>query len=433
MSHRLDRAQLLLQQSRPADAEREAMLAPAEDPDSPRGHAYLALSRIDQQKNAGALEAAERAVALSPADPFSHHILAVVLHRLDRGKAPLAAIEEAIRLDPENEAHFAVLAGIRLGLRDWKAALAAAERGLALNPEDVQCANLRSMALVRLGRKEEAMETVDFAVERAPENAWSHANQGWNFLHRNDPKRAQGHFREALRLEPDMECARQGMLEALKARNSVYRGMLAYFLWMGRQSAKLQWAFVIGTYLISRYIGGLTPDDRGLGWATWPVVIGFYLFIYLSWTAAPMFNLLLHFDRFGRLVLSRDERRATNWFGACVLLIAASCVWWAAGNELGVFGAIASAMLSVCVAVTFYRTGRKRVGFGVATAVLAAIALGGFVLLLRGDDASRRSARMRHTQLEPSCVSSHCGRSDLNSLFIARCNSPTSITTMPCG
>jgi tetratricopeptide (TPR) repeat protein len=386
MSHRLDRAQLLLQQSRPADAERETLLALAEDPESARGHAYLALSRIDQQKNTEALAAAQRAVSLSPDDAFSHHIHAVVLHRLDREKEAFTAIEEAIRLDPENESHFAVLASIHLAMRDWPAALAASERGLMIHPEDVQCANLRSMALVRLGRKEEAMQTVDFALERAPENAWSHANQGWNCLHQNDPRRAQDHFREALRLEPDLEYARQGMLEALKARNPVYRGMLAYFLWMGRLSTKLQWAFILGTMFGVRAVRTLAEERPELGVVLWPLVGLFYLFIYLSWTAGPMFNLLLRFDRFGRLVLSRDERKATNWFGACVLLMVGALTFWALGNPVGMFGAIVGAMLSVCVAITFNRTGKKRAGFAIATAVMAVIGLGGCALLLMGDE-----------------------------------------------
>lgn len=386
MSHRLDRAQLLLQQSRPADAERETLLALAEDPDSARGHAYLALSRIDQQKNTEALEAARRAVGLSPDDPFSHHILAVVLNRLEREKEARAAIEEAIRLDPDNEAHFAVLASVHLAMRDWNAALEAADQGLALNPEDVQCANLRSMALVRLGRKEEAMQTVDYALERAPESAWSHANQGWNCLHRNDPKRAQDHFREALRLEPDFEYARQGMLEALKARNPVYRGMLAYFLWMGSLSVKLQWVFVIGTMFGVRAVRTLAEQQPQLGVVLWPVVVLFYLFIYLSWTAGPMFNLLLRFDRFGRLVLSRDERHATNWFGACVALMLGSLAWWASGNPLGMYGAIVGAMLSVCVSITFNRAGKKRLGFALATLLMAVIGIGGIGMLMTGNE-----------------------------------------------
>jgi tetratricopeptide (TPR) repeat protein len=386
MSHRLERAQLLLQQSRPADAEREALLALAEDPESAQAHAYLALSRVDLRKNTEALAAAQRAIALAPDNAFSHHIHALVLHRLDREKDGLAAIAEAIRLDPENENHFALQASIHLTLRDWPAALASAERGLAIHPEDVECANLRSMALVRMGRKEEAMQTVDYALERAPENAWSHANQGWNCLHRNDPKRAQDHFREALRLEPDLEYARQGMLEALKARNPVYRGMLAYFLWMGSLSTQLQWVFVIGTMFGVRAVRNLAEQRPELGLVLWPLVGLFYLFIYLSWTAGPMFNLLLRFDRFGRLVLSRDERTATNWFGACVLLVLAALTFWALGNPAGMFGAIAAAMLSVCVSITFNRTGKKRVGFAIATALMALIAAAGCALLVSGNE-----------------------------------------------
>ena len=40
----------------------------------------------------------------------------------------------------------------------------------------------------------------------------------------------------------------------------------------------------------------------------WPLLILFYAFIYLSWTAMPMFNLLLRFNRFGRHILTKDQR-----------------------------------------------------------------------------------------------------------------------------
>jgi hypothetical protein len=230
------------------------------------------------------------------------------------------------------------------------------------------------------------MQTVDFALERAPEHAWSHANQGWNCLHRNDPKRAQDHFREALRLDPDFEYARQGMLEALKARNPVYRGMLAYFLWMGRLSTKLQWVFIIGTMFGVRAVRTAAEQNPQLGVVLWPLVVLFYVFIYLSWVAGPMFNLLLRFDRFGRLVLSRDERKATNWFGACVFLTVSGLAWWASGNLLGMFVAIVSAILSVCVAITFNRQEKKRGSFAIATVLMAAIGFGGVALMLSGND-----------------------------------------------
>ena len=108
----------------------------------------------------------------------------------------------------------------------------------------------------------------------------------------------------------------------------------------------------------------------------------FYAFIYLSWTAVPMFNLVLRLDRFGRYVLSADERRATNGFGVCFLFALAGLGAWALGYEIGLLTAIVGAGLSICVSVVFARQGRTRLGFGIATGVLALVGLGGLALLL---------------------------------------------------
>ena len=382
MSAHLARAQLLLAQSRPADAEREAMLALAAQPDDTAALALLALSRSEQRKGPEALAAAESAIGLAPDSAHLHYVHALTLHRLDRDADARRAVGEALRLDPEDSNNFSLLASIELALRNWPAALEAAEQALALDPEHVNAANLRAMALVRLGRKEEAMATVDFALHRAPENAFSHANQGWNCLHRNDPKKAQEHFREALPLEPDLEYARQGMLEALKARNPVYRGMLAYFLWIGRLSGKLQWAFIIGIWFGGRAVRSLATAQPQLGWVLWPLLILFYVFIYLSWTAMPMFNLLLRFDRFGRHVLSRDQRIASNWFGLALAGALGSAGWWlTGGGDPAFLATIFLAVLSICVAATFGRTGRSRTILASVTAVLAVFAGGTMALL----------------------------------------------------
>ncbi|HEY9154694.1 MAG TPA: tetratricopeptide repeat protein, partial [Opitutaceae bacterium] len=351
MSAHLERAQLLLQQSRPVDAEREALLALTVAPDQPLAHAYLALSRSDQNRPLEAIESAETAVGYAPDSAFFHYVYAIVLHRADRESDARREISEAIRIDPETASHFSLLASIELAERRWPAALEAAERGLALDPQDVGCANLRSMALVRMGRKAEAMEAVDFALAREPHNALSHANQGWNYLHHNNPSAAQTHFREALRLNPQLEYARSGMLEALKARNPVYRGMLAYFLWMGRQSRKLQGLFIVVTYFGVNGMSDFASKHPESSKFIWPLLIAFYVFTYLTWTAGTMFNLLLRLNRFGRYVLSRDERVATNWFAACLLGVAVGVYYWIHGSENGLLGAVISAILSIGVAV----------------------------------------------------------------------------------
>lgn len=380
MSAHHARAQLLLAQSRPSEAEQEARLALAGDPNDTTALALLALSRCAQQKHAPALAAAESAVGLAPDNPYLHYVHALTLHHLDREDAAHSAINAALRLNPEDPDCFALLADIELARRNAAAALTAAEQALAINPEHVQAANLRAMALVRLGRKAEATETVDFALQKAPNSALSHANQGWTYLHRNDPRRAQEFFREALRLDPTMEFARQGMLEALKARNPVYRAMLAYFLWMGRQGSKLQWGIVIGTYFFSRFLNNLLRGSEGASWGLILLAVAFYLFVYLTWTAHPMFNLLLRFDRFGRYVLSRDERIATYWFGPFAVAAVATLAWWAVSRDgLPLLATLLLAALSICVAATFQRQKRARLILAGCTALLALVA--GLVLV----------------------------------------------------
>ncbi len=66
------------------------------------------------------------------------------------------------------------------------------------------------MALVKLGRKAEAGADDRAALLRDPENALTHANQGWALLEQGDHGKALEHFREALRIDPEIEWARAG-------------------------------------------------------------------------------------------------------------------------------------------------------------------------------------------------------------------------------
>ena len=379
MSAHLERAQLLLAQSRAADAEQEAMRALAQEPANPAALVLLALSRLHQDKPALALEVAREAIGLAPDWPTAHRVHAAILQRLLREDDAFRAVQEAIRLDPADADNFAVLASIELARRRWSAALEAAERALQIDPEHVDAANLRSMSLVHLGRKAEAMDTVAATLAREPDNAFSHANQGWNCLHRNEPRQAQEHFREALRLQPDLEYAREGMVEALKARNPVYRVMLAYFLWTSRLAAGHQWVVLAATFFGSRMLSRAAAESSGPKWVWWVVLGLFYGFIYLTWTAQPMFNLALRVHPLGRHALSAAQRTAANWFGVVFAAALAALVWFfVTDTNRAFFTMFFLAALSICVAATFARTGRARLilgGSSVALAVTAALAL----------------------------------------------------------
>jgi len=318
MNPHVQRGLLLYQQSRHDMAENELRQALASEPHDSYAHALLALCLTQREQFQDATAEARQAIALEPDSSFAHYAHAHVLSDRNRFNEALAAIEEAIRLDSVNADYFALLASIHFQEYRWQKALEAAEQGLQFDPEHVGCTNLRAMAMVKLGRRAEAGATIDAALAKNPESAITHANQGWTFLEKGDPKKAAEHFREALRLDPENEWARQGMVEALKARNIIYAMMLKYFLWMSRFSRRGQWAIIIGAYVGNRILGVMAATNPALAPWVLPLRVLYVCFALMTWMASPFFNLLLRMNRFGRYVLSREQTIASNWFGACL-------------------------------------------------------------------------------------------------------------------
>lgn len=326
MNDRLARAQVLIEHGRLDQAEQELHRTLAAEPDDPFVHALISVCQREQKKLDEALQSAQRAVGCGPDVSFAHEALADAYLAKRRYEPAMAAIREAIRLQPGDPDCWATLSAIHFGRREWKEALQAAERGLTFDAEDLSCVNLRAMALVALGRKDEADQTVGFALKKGAENAVSHANAGWTALHRGEHHKAMERFREALRLQPDLDWARQGLLEAIKARNPVYRILLSYFLWTTRLGRAGAWATVILSYVGFRALRSAALNFPQARPVLIPLVALAALAILLTWIGSPFFNLLLRFSRFGRYVLSDRERAATNWLAGLLLLAAGIAV-----------------------------------------------------------------------------------------------------------
>jgi len=320
MAEHFVRGSLLFSQRRYDLAVEELRLALAEDPENAQAHSFLGICLSELGRYGEAEREAGEGIARAPDQPLPHYAMAVVLMSRRRPEEALRAAEEAVRLDPADADHHCLRAQVLFALRRWPDALAAAERGLEQDAEHAGCANFRAMALVKLGRKDEAGRTLDAALARDPEDALSHANQGWALVERGEIPKALEHFKEALRLDPELEYARAGIVEALKARNFLYRWMLRYFLWMNRLSGKAQWGIVIGGYLGYRLLDGLADANPRAAPFLRPVVWAYVAFALLTWLARPFFDLLLRLNRFGRLALSREQTAASNAVGACLLL-----------------------------------------------------------------------------------------------------------------
>lgn len=389
MDPHLNRALLLLEQSRYELAEQELWQTLAREPDDPLAHAVLGLCLAEREQFADATREAEQAVHLAPDVAYCHFVHAKVLHHRNHHDEARAAIEEAIRLDPEDADYRAQRSAIAYDRRDWQTALDAAEAGLASEPEHVGCSNLRAMALVKLGRRGEADRALNATLAKEPDNALSHANLGWSLLESGDSKRAMEHFREALRLDPELEWARLGIVESLKARHFIYALMLRYFLWMSRLSGGARWGIVLGAWFGFRIVSSISRSNPELAPWLLPLIIAYLGFVFLSWTAAPLFNLLLRLNRFGRLALSREQIVASNWIGGCVLVsLLAVGAFFATGGAWSVVLAIEAILLVPPLAGLFATDfGWPRRTMLAATLALAAVGVAqlGMVVLATGE------------------------------------------------
>ena len=409
MNPNLQRAILLFQQSRHDMAADELRQSLAVEPRDPYAHALLALCLAHQEQFKEATEEAQQAVHLGPDDPFAFYALAKIWYERNYEKEALRAIQEALRLDSSETSYYALLAQIHLREARWRDALDAAERGLQLDAEDVDCTNLRAIALVKLGRKSEAGGTIDAALRRNPDNAITHANQGWTLLEKNQPKQALEHFREALRLDPQNEWARRGIIEALKARNIIYALMLRYFLFMAKFGKRGQWAILLGAYFGSQILRVLSNQHPA--WEPWilPIQILYVAFALMTWIASPLFNLILRLSRFGRMLLSREQIIASNCIGLVLLLAflsLAACLKYGFDSPW-LIGALMFGLLLLPVAGTFNSpAGGTRAFMAVLTGITAVAGIAGFVLLFRPGNVQDTAATLLKISLYGAIASS---------------------------
>lgn len=381
MNIHLNRAELLIQQRRYELAEEQLRLALSEGAEAARAHALLSLCLLQRDKFDEATDEAQQAIHEEPDEALGFYALASVQWKRNRLNEAQSSILEAIRLEPWDAENFHVLAGVEAGRYRWQDCLTAAEQGLACNPDHIGCNNLRAMALVNLGRKAEAGQSIDATLAKNPEDAVTHANQGWTLLHQQQPHEAMKHFREALRLEPNLEWARLGIIEAMKARFFLYRWLLTMFLWLTRFPPNIQFALMLGLVFGQRLLGSVIQAVPVLEPIAFPLSIGYVLFVWMTWTAPSLFNLVLRLDPFGRLVLNANERLESTLVGSCLvlsILVAASALLFR-GEVVTIQLARAMLYLGLMLPLiaTFRQEGSRRKMFaaytvGVAVCVLMA-------------------------------------------------------------
>lgn len=128
-----------------------------------RTTALYNLSRYDE-----ALASAEQIIVLAPGKVFGYAAKADALEQLGRLDEALQAYERALRYNPGNAVLWARMAGVLLQLEFAGDALVAYERALRIAAEDLAAHNGKALALMELGRYEEALRVLDLALLMHP-------------------------------------------------------------------------------------------------------------------------------------------------------------------------------------------------------------------------------------------------------------------------
>lgn len=214
-----EKARLLIERHKFELARTEVLEALKENQEDQDVFSLLGLCEFHLNQFADSVAHLQKAVSLDPQAAHPYYLLAWVLaHQEDGGgkrkelnDRATRSLDKALELNPLDPDYWALRAEMQLNLDQPKKALVSLEKGLRNFPQHIICLNLRSLALARLGDATAADATAVQSIALNPENAWSYTSRGWAATAKGDYRGAASHFEEALKLDPTIELALNGM------------------------------------------------------------------------------------------------------------------------------------------------------------------------------------------------------------------------------
>lgn len=320
-----------------------------------------------------ALQTINQAISVEPNDSEHHILRAFILCVLDRPKEALASAQTALGLSPNESGAYTAEAQAHLQMENWPAAERAARQALALDADNSGAANQLAQALRLQNKQAENDAHLAGMLARDPDDAFTHANAGWSALNRGEHRAAEVHFREALRIDPDFDYAREGLLNSFRARSPLYRAYLRYCFAMQRLSSGARWAVIIGLYFgvkLARYIPG-----------GFILVALYFLFVLWVWVARPVGNFMLLFDAFAKYALRPLEKiEAAVVGGGLALGVASIIASFVFTSDVALFLGLGCIAVSFPLSLTF--TNQSPIGRWLFGAIGAAAALATIAILL---------------------------------------------------
>ncbi len=308
MNPYIERANLLLRQGRINDAITQVKNALEQNPDDHEALAMYARCFFDKKQFDEGIKIVMNAIAIDPDNHYYFYLLAFAYYRKYDSAKAIDQLQKSIQLNPFFTEAYGLFSLTLCEEKEFEKALQKANEGLAIDPENITCLNGRSVALNKLKRTDAAIETMQFALAQDPDNEFTHATAGWNYLEKGKNKIAATHFKEALRINPNNNNARQGLKESLKSAIPPYRWLLQYNFWINNKGKKARWAIPLAVYFGIRIFSAALQSNTATQ-SIGAILIGFYLlFVLTTWLIYPLANFFLLFHKDGKYAVGTTER-----------------------------------------------------------------------------------------------------------------------------
>lgn len=307
----VSKAIILIEQGRYKEAIKVFNDELSQDPANHELLYYLSLAQYhveDMQKQS--LQTIDEAIKHETQEPAYFQLRSLILADLKRPKLALDSVNEALRLDPQYAQAHASKAYIYCGMEKWKEAEQCARDALSFDADNPFAGNILVNSLRMQNKLDESVHLTSDLLAKDPDSYLSHSNRGWVYLHKKDYPQAQVHFREALRLHPNFEPARAGMLEVFRAKSPLYRLYLQYAFFMSQQTKSIRIMVIIGIYVAFRSaMKGLQQVLNGpYAFFGYVAIVILYSLLFWTWLAPGIGNLLILTDSFARHSLNRKEK-----------------------------------------------------------------------------------------------------------------------------
>jgi len=331
--NRLTKVDILIQQEKYLEAENILKGMLAQDYNNILVLALTAEVKLQQDEYEDADTIVDTAIGLAPDAGDLYYLKSrIAMARNKFGEAE-QLIKRAIEINAFDADYFSILASINLGRKNYNVALENANFALEIDAENITALNVRSAALIKLDRKEESYQTIEGALREDPNNPYTHANYGWGLLEKGDHEKSLAHFKESLSIDPNNQSAQAGMVEALKAKNPIYRLFLKYMFFMNKLTAKYQWGVIIGFYVGFRILRVIAKNNEALQPYLIPLLVALAIIAFSTWILGPVSNLFLRFNKYGQLLLDKEEKMSSNFVALGMAIFAIGGVLYFAMSD----------------------------------------------------------------------------------------------------